>query len=64
MLPCIEQAELSENLINESNLAIIGSRTFNNYSYAKKEILNIIQNNKISMLYSKKSVVIYYFKNN
>ena len=48
MLP-IELNTLSENLIKESNLAIIGSRSFNNYSFAKKEILNIIQNNKISI---------------
>jgi hypothetical protein len=48
MLP-IGGDELRENLINENNLAIIGSRTFNNYSYAKKELLNIIQNNKISI---------------
>jgi hypothetical protein len=46
MLP-VQDDKLSENLINESNLAIIGSRTFNNYSYAKKEILNILQKNKI-----------------
>jgi len=43
----IEHDKLSENLINENNLAIIGSRNFNNYTYAKKEILNIIKNNKI-----------------
>ncbi len=48
MLP-LKEGNLLENLINESNLAIIGSRSFNNYSYAKKEILNIIQNNKISV---------------
>ena len=46
MLP-VEHDKLSENLINEGNLAIVGSRSFNNYTYAKKEILNIIQNNKI-----------------
>jgi len=46
MLP-IEDNNLTESLINEGNLAIIGSRSFNNYTYAKKEILNIIQNNKI-----------------
>lgn len=46
MLP-IEDNNLTESLINEGNLAIIGSRSFNNYTYAKKEILNIIQDNKI-----------------
>lgn len=46
MLP-ITHGNLSEKLINEGNLAIMGSRSFNNYPYAKKEILNIIQNNKI-----------------
>lgn len=48
MLP-INDEKLSENLITENNLAIIGSRTFNNYSYAKKNILDIIQNNGISI---------------
>ncbi len=33
----------------KNNLAIIGSRTFNNYSYAKQHILNIIQKNGISI---------------
>ena len=33
----------------KNNLAIIGSRNFNNYSYAKKHILNIIQKNNISI---------------
>lgn len=46
MLP-IEDNNLTESLISEGNLAIIGSRSFNNYTYAKKEILNIIQDNKI-----------------
>ena len=32
---------------NENNLAIIGSRNFNNYTFAQKEILNIIKDNKI-----------------
>lgn len=46
MLP-IEKDVIFENVVNENNLAIIGSRGFNNYSYAKKEILDIIQKNKI-----------------
>jgi phosphoribosylpyrophosphate synthetase len=46
MLPIIDE-NLSENLISEGNLAIIGSRSFHNYTYAKKEILKIIQDNKI-----------------
>ena len=33
----------------KNNLAIIGSRNFNNYSYAKKHILNIIQKHGISI---------------
>lgn len=33
----------------KNNLAIIGSRTFNNYSFAAKKILEIIKNNKISI---------------
>ena len=45
----VEIEEISENLITEGNLAIIGSRSFNNYTHARKEILNIIQNNKISI---------------
>lgn len=35
--------------VKETTMAIIGSRSFNNYSYAKKEILNIIQNNNLSV---------------
>jgi uncharacterized UPF0146 family protein len=46
MLPIVD-SNLSENLVAEGNLAIIGSRSFNNYTYAKKEIFKIIQNNKI-----------------
>jgi len=38
-----------EILSNENNLAIIGSRTFDNYSYAKIEILDIIQKNNIQV---------------
>lgn len=38
---------MSDMRINEGNLAIIGSRSFNNFSYAKRKILEIITTNKI-----------------
>lgn len=37
------------HLIKENKLAIIGSRTFNNYTYAKKAILDIIKKYKIAI---------------
>lgn len=51
MIPVDSNGGLSikESVINENNLAIIGSRSFNNYSFAKNEILNIIKNNKIGI---------------
>lgn len=36
-------------MLNENNLAIIGSRGFNNFTHAKKEILKLITNNHISI---------------
>jgi len=41
--------KVEESAINESIISIIGSRTFNNYSYAKTKILDIIKTNKISV---------------
>ncbi len=45
----IDSTEMKETKLNENVLAIIGSRSFNNYSYAKSEILKIIQRNKIAI---------------
>jgi len=42
-----DSVNIKENSVNENNLAIIGSRNFNNYSYAKTKILEIIKNYKI-----------------
>jgi len=50
MLPLEENKnKLSESVVSENNLAIIGSRSFNNYSYAKQHILDIIQKNQIAI---------------
>jgi len=35
--------------MKQVNLAIIGSRTFDNYSYAKKQILSIIKDKNLSI---------------
>lgn len=45
----VNSNQLQETIITETNLAIIGSRTFNNYGYAKRSILDIIQKNKLSV---------------
>lgn len=40
---------LNKQAITESNLSIIGSRSFDNFTYAKRKIIDIITKNKISI---------------